>query len=455
MPADNNTTYESAIAAINEAKECISRGEFGDSVQHLDRSLAFTQTRDGLLLRTTMQILNGEPTKAWADYRSLRRLEEVASGSGVMNVHDALHSHTSPSVWRVAARVAAAMLLFACLGTIGFLGIKNASASRTISHVTREKATVTKNLNALKSRYKFVTEANTLMDSAGISTAAIFTSALDPLDPEASIPTGTVKVTVDNQYLPVVLSWKLGDENLFDEAVAVGDHKVLDLPAGDAIVLTVRPIHTQNWIQPYRISITRGQNTKHFGYNVGNTIVTLNDGDELNIQTAVPSPPWNATLVLIRDHWVLLTLERPDPQYKVDSFIAGVEDPRKHPFPNTMVVWHQVGTEALADELADFIQANRLSKKQEWGKWRGRFNTSLALPFDSQRLTEVLDGVTTQELAIAIKYGLRRLMKNRNNSQRTVKELLEEASKLIDSNPRLAEQLKEKLNELNIESVNE
>ena len=46
------------------------------------------------------------------------------------------------------------------------------------------------------------------------------------------------------------------------------------------------------------------------GSTVGNTIVTLQPGDELDIHMLLASPPWNAKLVLIRDHWAISTIER-------------------------------------------------------------------------------------------------------------------------------------------------
>ncbi len=338
------------------------------------------------------------------------------------------------------------MLLVGMFTLLGVQRFSNANVVKQLAFVTKQKTTALYDLGAEQSRYRLVAESNGTGD--GIEPAALFTSRLDPRAPEFFDPTGVAEVQVENTFLPVIVSWKIADDNGEEHIVGVGQDTALELPTGNAVTLSVRPLPAKNWAQPYGLTLTRNGVTKYLGSTVGNTILTLEDGDQLFLQMATPSPPWNATLLLIRDRWVLLTLERPDPLHRLESFVVGEPDFHGQPFPNTMLVWATVGTEGMAKELARHILKTPPDQHNYMGRWRGKYNTSLAFPFDGESVPPALEDIPHEELALEIQFALDRLQANRNRFGVPIRDLLKQANAELKSRPELAEKIDDVLREL-------
>ena len=225
------------------------------------------------------------------------------------------------------------------------------------------------------------------------------------------------QVRVKNVTFPVRGRWIAGEEQGDFDAT-----NAFEVPAGEVRLMIV-PNHPAalnsgfagHFSQPYRLVGVRARSSMR----LSNDSFRLNAGDKLTIHLVQPVPPWNAVMLRVRKEWVLVTIERPDPQHDLDKFKSGKWD-RKEEFPNAMLFWARDGDKAMAKELAKAFVANR-ENLSATGCVRGLRHTSImVLSGTNGPLAKISEEELTTELTEAFELLRRQTLPSGQSIERLI-----------------------------------
>jgi len=234
---------------------------------------------------------------------------------------------------------------------------------------------------------------------------------------------GTARLQVRNTTFPCKISWKTADNEKTFVAASIGDMPTWEVPADDRVEIVCTPLHTSGWYQLYGIVHAN----RYYGSTLGKFVISVEDGDNVILQLQQPIPPWNAVMIRIDSHWVLVTLEAPWAQFKVEN----LTDPAQEDLPNTALCWAKVGSDGLARELAAYFVAER--NKTHWGRFWGKMQTSMIVPASEDEVAPSFQRITEEELATHLFDAFELLRKQRPPAGPSIQDEINAAERILNS----------------------
>lgn len=257
----------------------------------------------------------------------------------------------------------------------------------------------------------------------------LFVSFVAP-DAVAEPRTGKVRVVVRNVQFACRLRWIVNDKEDV-HSLPMGETE-LELPIGSPTTAFVESLHTANWLQAVYVAVIRDkERISPSGTALGKLPLTLMDKDIVVLHVEQPLPPWNAVCVPVRGEWMMITLERPWADFRVEPWKQKtLKEPEE--LPNSALFWKRDGTAATAKHLAAYFLAHRADK----GAW-GRFRTpetrhfGIVVRAGQDQVSEAMQTIEQPELERAIVTALELLKKQQPPLGPSIATELERAGEIL------------------------